>query len=82
MSRFRLRQLETVLGRGPRSGLCPDCGGLGLREVMAALDVVDKRTPGDRAVAQQILEEFENQPPTCSACGALTFAADVAELGD
>ncbi len=75
MNRFRLRQLETVLGRGPRRELCPDCGGLDFEMVMTAMHVEDgdsHKTTLESAL--QILDEFEHQPATCSNCGGETFA--------
>ena len=75
MNRFRLRQLENVLGRGPRRDLCGDCGGLDFETVMLALGVVDDGEQGDPRSAEQIIDEFEHQPATCSNCGGETFAA-------
>ncbi len=75
MNRFRLRQLETVLGRGPRRELCPDCGGLDFEMVMTAMHVEDGESQKmTLESALQILDEFENQPATCSNCGGETFA--------
>ena len=81
--KFRLRQLETVLGRGPRGELCGDCGGLDFEIVMPAINVVDGNEQGDLRSAEQIIDEFEHQPPTCSNCGGETFAATTRRvLGD
>jgi hypothetical protein len=51
-----------------------------LELVRGALEVVDGHTQGDRGSAAQIIEEFENQPATCSACGALTFCGGLEEM--
>ena len=82
MNRFRLRQLETVLGRGPRSELCPDCGGLSMETIFGAMEVVDGETVGDRAQAQQVLDELDGQPRTCVVCNSLTSSGELQELGD
>ena len=83
MNRFRLRLLESKLGRGPRRELCGDCGGLDFEIVMPAINVVDGNEQGDLRSAEQIIDEFEHQPPTCSNCGGETFAATTRRvLGD
>ena len=75
-----MKQLESVLGRGPRHVLCADCGGLNLGQIMTALEVEDGEIPGDIALAEQILDEFERQPATCSNCGTVTMAGELERM--
>ena len=50
---------------------------------MPALGVVEFGEQGDLRSAEQIVDEFEHQPPTCSNCGGETFAATTRRvLGD
>ena len=82
MNRFRLRQLETVLGRGPRRELCQDCGGLSMETIFRAMLVVDRDATGDRAQAQRILDELEGQPRTCIICNSLTSSGELQAMDD
>lgn len=50
--------------------------------VMTALDVEDGHIAGDRAWAEQILDEFDHQPATCSNCGGETFARTCQQMMD
>ena len=82
MNRFRLRQLETVLGRGPRGELCAACGGLDMETIFGAMEVQDGLTLGGSALAEQILDELDSQPRTCLICGGLTSAGSLMEMTD
>lgn len=82
MNRFRLRQLETVLGRGPRGELCAGCGGLDMEMVFGAMEVQDGETQGDRELADWIIDELDSQPRTCLICGGLTSSGSLQEMGD
>ena len=82
MNRFRLRQLETVLGRGPRSELCATCGGLSIEQIFGAMEVQDGLTQGDLAQAEQIIDELDGQPRTCTICNSLTSSGELQELDD
>lgn len=81
MNRFRLRQLETVLGRGPRGELCAGCGGLDMEMVFGAMEVQDGET-GDLEQANLIIDELDEQPRTCMICGGLTSSGSLQEMSD
>ena len=82
MNRFRLRQLETVLGRGPRGELCAGCGGLGMEMIFGAMEVQDRLTLGDSALAEQILDELDSQPRSCLICNGLTSSGWLQAMDD
>jgi len=82
MNRFRLRQLETVLGRGPRDQLCQNCGGLSIEQIFDAMLVQDGLTRGDRELADQIIAELDSQPATCMICNDLTSAGELMKMDD
>ena len=82
MNRFRLRQLESVLGRGPRGELCQDCGGLSMETVFSAMGVLDHGETGDPEQANLIIDELDEQPRTCMICNSLTTSGELQAWDD
>ena len=90
MNRFRLRQLESKLGRGPRNELCQDCGGLSIEQVFLAMEIApeyfegkDEWTAGDSAQvswAKKIIDTFDSQTTTCVNCNGKTTLSHLLEL--
>ena len=92
MNKFRLRQLESKLGPGPRHKLCAACGGLDIERLFIAMEIApeyfegkDEWTAGDSARvswAKKIIDEFDSQPTTCVNCNGETTLSHILELID